>query len=144
MIAYVGCGYYKEHIIPAFRRVTPFPRIFPFHFHSHLPINAVQFIILSIIAIGYKPAVAPYGSEVSSILLPISKTAIIDKTLFYEICSRNSVKLRIVLEHILASEKFIDLNRIVIVEAKHLAELARMFHRKIKKLMGVPNLSKWM
>jgi hypothetical protein len=48
-----------------------------------LPINAVQFTILSIIAVGYKPVVAPYGSELSSILLPISKTATIDKTLFY-------------------------------------------------------------
>jgi len=48
-----------------------------------LPINAVQFTILSIIAVGYRPAVAPYGSEVSSSLLPISKTATIDKTLFY-------------------------------------------------------------
>jgi len=50
-----------------------------------MPINAVQFTILSIIAMGYKPAVAPYGSEVSPILLPISKTATIDKTLFYVI-----------------------------------------------------------
>jgi hypothetical protein len=50
-----------------------------------MPINAVQFTILSIIAMGYKPAVAPYGSEVSPILLPISKTATIDKTLFYDI-----------------------------------------------------------
>jgi len=49
-----------------------------------LPINAVQFTILSIIAMGYKPAVAPYGSEVSPILLSISKNATIDKTLFYE------------------------------------------------------------
>jgi hypothetical protein len=48
-----------------------------------MPINAVQFTILSIIAMGYKPAVAPYGSEVSPILLPISKNATIDKTLFY-------------------------------------------------------------
>ena len=92
MIAYVGCGYYKEHIIPAFRRVAPFPRTLPFHFHSHLPINAVQFTILSIIAIGYKPVVAPNESEVSSILLPISKTATIDKTLFYEICIFGRVK----------------------------------------------------
>jgi hypothetical protein len=52
-----------------------------------LPINAVQFTILSIIAVGYKPAVAPYGSELSSILLPIWKTATIDKTLFYETCN---------------------------------------------------------
>jgi hypothetical protein len=50
-----------------------------------LPINAVQFTILSIIAAGYRPVVAPYGSELSSILLPISKTATIDKTLFYVI-----------------------------------------------------------
>ena len=80
-----GCGYYKEHIIPAFRRIAPFPRDFPFSIHSHLAINAVQFTILSIIAVGYRSVVAPYGSELSSILLPISKTATIDKTLFYGI-----------------------------------------------------------
>jgi hypothetical protein len=34
-----------------------------------LPIKAVQFTILSIIAMGYEPAVAPYGSEASSIFL---------------------------------------------------------------------------
>ena len=51
-----GCGYYKEHIIPVFRRVAPLPRDFPFHIHSHLPIKAVQFTILSIIASGYKIA----------------------------------------------------------------------------------------
>jgi hypothetical protein len=40
-----------------------------------LPIKAVQFTILSIIALGYKAAVAPYyGSEVSSKLLQIWKT----------------------------------------------------------------------
>jgi hypothetical protein len=32
---------------------------------------------------GYKSYVASYGSEVSSSLLPVSKTATIDKTLFY-------------------------------------------------------------
>jgi hypothetical protein len=69
MVVYVGRGYYKEHIIPVFRRVAPFPRDFPFHIHSHLPVKAVQFTILSIIAMGYKPAVAHYGSELSSILL---------------------------------------------------------------------------
>jgi hypothetical protein len=57
-----------------------------------LPINAVQFTILSIIAVGYKPVVAPYGSELSSILLPISKTATIDKTLFYAILKIREVK----------------------------------------------------
>jgi hypothetical protein len=39
-----------------------------------LPIKAVQFTILSIIALGYKAAVAPYGSEMSSKLLQIWKT----------------------------------------------------------------------
>jgi len=85
MVAYVGCGYYKEHIIPAFMRVAPFPRDFPFSIHSHLPIKAVQFTILSIIALSYNSAIAPYGSEVSSVFLPVSKTATIDKTLFYDI-----------------------------------------------------------
>lgn len=70
-----------SHIIPVFSRVAPFPRDFPFPIHSHLPIKAVQFTILSIIAIGYKFYVASYGSEVSSSLLPVSKTATIDKTL---------------------------------------------------------------
>ena len=82
-----GCGYYKEHIIPVFRRVAPFPQDFPFPIHSHLPIMAVQFTILSIIAMGYKSYVAFYRSEVSSSLLPVSKTATIDKTLFYETCT---------------------------------------------------------
>jgi len=50
-----------------------------------MPINAVQFTILSIIAMGYKSYVASYGSEMSSSLLPVSKTATIDKTLFYGI-----------------------------------------------------------
>ncbi len=54
-----GCGYYKEHIIPVFSRVAPFRRDYPFPIHSHLPIKAVQFTILSIIAIGYKSAFAP-------------------------------------------------------------------------------------
>jgi len=52
-----------------------------------MPINAVQFTILSIIAIGYKYYVASYRSEASSSLLPVSKTATIDKTLFYETCN---------------------------------------------------------
>jgi hypothetical protein len=65
MIAYVGRGYYKEHIIPVFSRVAPFPRDFPFLIHSIVPINAVQFTILSIIAIGYKSYAAFYRSEVS-------------------------------------------------------------------------------
>ena len=85
MIAYVGRGYYKEHIIPVFSRVAPFPRDFPFLIHSIVPINAVQFTILSIIAMGYKPAVAHYGSELSSILLANFENATIDKTLFYDI-----------------------------------------------------------
>ena len=79
-----GCGYYKEHIIPVFSRVAPFPRDFPFQIHSHVPTRAVQFTILSIIALGYKSDVTPYVSELSSILLPVSKSATIDKTLFYE------------------------------------------------------------
>ena len=74
MVVYVGRGYYKEHIIPVFSRVAPFPRDFPFHIHSHLPIKAVQFTILLIIAMGYKPAVAHYGSECYRYCWPISKT----------------------------------------------------------------------
>jgi len=50
-----------------------------------VPTSAVQFTILSIIALGYKYDVAFYVSEVSLILLPFSKNATIDKTLFYEI-----------------------------------------------------------
>ncbi len=46
----------KEHIIPVFSRVAPFPRDFPFRIHSHLPTRAVQFTILSIIASRYKIA----------------------------------------------------------------------------------------
>jgi hypothetical protein len=58
-----------------------------------LPIKAVQFTILSIIAMGYKSYVASYRSEVSSSLLPVSKTATIDKTLFYGIPRKlNSTK----------------------------------------------------
>ena len=80
-----GCGYYKEHIIPVYSRVAPFPRDFPFQIHSHVPTRAVQFTILSIIALGYKSDVTPYVSELSSILLPVSKSATIDKTLFFDI-----------------------------------------------------------
>ena len=69
-----GCGYYKEHIIPAFRRVAPLPRVIRFHIHSYLPIKAVQFTILSIIAMGYKPAVAYYRSECYRCCWPISIT----------------------------------------------------------------------
>jgi hypothetical protein len=54
-----------------------------------VPINAVQFSILSIIAMGYKPAVAHYGSELSSILLANFENATIDKTLFYDIATGN-------------------------------------------------------
>jgi hypothetical protein len=35
--------------------------------------------------LGYKPAVAHYGSELSSILLANFENATIDKTLFYDI-----------------------------------------------------------
>ena len=91
MIAYVGRGYYKEHIIPVFSRVAPFPRDFPFHIHSRLPINAVQFTILSIIAMVYKPAVAHFGSELSSIFLANFDYATIDKTLFYGIFNRPQI-----------------------------------------------------
>jgi hypothetical protein len=83
MIAYVGRAYCKEHTIPVVKTVAPFLRDFPFHIHSRLPINAVQFTILSIIAMGYKPAVAHFGSEVSSIFLANFDYATIDKTLFY-------------------------------------------------------------
>jgi len=48
-----------------------------------VPTRAVQFTILSIIALGYKSDVTPYVSELSSILLPVSKSATIDKTLFF-------------------------------------------------------------
>ena len=66
-----------------------------------MPTRAVQFTILSIIALGYKSDVTPYVSELSSILLPVSKSATIDKTLFFEIYNRLSVKFKADLEHIL-------------------------------------------
>ena len=72
MIAYVGRAYCKEHTIPVVKTVVPFLRDFPFHIHSRLPINAVQFTILSIIAMGYKPAVAYYRSECYRYCWPIS------------------------------------------------------------------------
>ena len=87
MIAYVGRAYCKEHTIPVVKTVAPFLRDFPFHIYSRLPINAVQFTILSIIAIVYKPAVAHFGSELSSIFLANFDYATIDKTLFYAICN---------------------------------------------------------
>ena len=74
MIAYVGRAYCKEHTIPVVKTVAPFLRDFPFHIHSRLPINAVQFTILSIIAMGYKPAVAYYRSECYRYCWPISIT----------------------------------------------------------------------
>src|SRR5210317_1320349 len=85
MIAYVGRAYCKEHTIPVVKTVAPFLRDFPFHIHSRLPINAVQFTILSIIAMVYKPAVTHFGSEPSSIFLANFDYATIDKTLFYDI-----------------------------------------------------------
>ena len=92
MIAYVGRGYYKEHIIPVFRRVAPFPRNFPFRIHSHVPTRAVQFTILSIIDSGYKIADA---FIYTALLLHkfFGTSAIIDKTLFYVIPTL--VKIRI-------------------------------------------------
>jgi len=54
-----------------------------------VPTRAVQFTILSIIALGYKSDVTPYVSELSSILLPVSKSATIDKTLFFESSTGN-------------------------------------------------------
>ena len=74
MIAYVGRAYCKEHTIPVVKTVAPFLRDFPFHIHFRLPINAVQFTILSIIAMGYKPAVAYYRSECYRYCWPISIT----------------------------------------------------------------------
>ena len=71
-----------------------------------MPTSAVQFTILSIIALGYKYDVAFYVSEVSSILLPVSKNATIDKTLFYEIFRRETDKLGANLEHIFNSAEF--------------------------------------
>ena len=59
-----------------------------------MPTRAVQFTILSIIALGYKSDGAFYRSEVSSILLPVSKNATIDKTLFYDILNRAIVFCR--------------------------------------------------
>ena len=93
MIAYVGRAYCKEHTIPVVKTVAPFLRDFPFHIHSRLPINAVQFTILSIIAMVYKPAVAHFGSELSSIFLANFDYATIDKTLFYEIFKIQSLQI---------------------------------------------------
>ena len=74
MIAYAGRAYCKEHTIPVVKTVAPFLRDFPFHIHSCLPINAVQFTILSIIAMGYKPTVAYYRFECYRYCWPISIT----------------------------------------------------------------------
>ena len=113
MIAYVGRAYCKEHTIPVVKTVAPFLRDFPFHIHSRLPINAVQFTILSIIAMGYKPAVAYYRSECYRYCWPISITQQLIKrysmvsALFAKLCywqeifRGESVKFGVDLEHII-------------------------------------------
>ena len=82
MIAYVGRGCYKGHIIPVFRRVAPFPRDFQFYIHSNLPTIAVQFTILSIIAEAYKLVDALIDATTALLNLFLCDNAIIDKTLF--------------------------------------------------------------
>ena len=89
MIAYVGRAYCKEHTIPVVKTVAPFLRDFPFHIHSRLPINAVQFTILSIIAMGYKPAVAYYRSECYRYCWPISITQQLIKRYSMLCCNLN-------------------------------------------------------
>ena len=102
MIAYVGRAYCKEHTIPVVKTVAPFLRDFPFHIHSRLPINAVQFTILSIIAMGYKPAVAYYRSECYRYCWPISITQQLIKRYSMLSKGRNPLTSGLIVEHITA------------------------------------------